>query len=79
MASRLVGRYKDSNGYIWEVYEARYNSSKYSQGGYDEVIQYKQEGRERGHVTRHYDKNGGLLKTNYHGTVHSLPSDCKPI
>lgn len=75
---RLQERYRCPNGDEWEIWLVVYNTGKYMLGGRDEVIQYKKNGREVGHHTRHLDNNGRLIHENHHG-VTSLPGDAKRV
>jgi hypothetical protein len=51
----LQKRYECPNGDVWEEYYSEYPNDKYFEGGKDEVIQIKKNGREEGHITWHYD------------------------
>ncbi|MBI3763960.1 MAG: hypothetical protein HY260_19120 [Chloroflexi bacterium] len=75
---RLQQKYTCPNGDEWEVWFVVYDTDKYAPGGRDEVLQYKKNGSEVGHHTRHLDKDGGLLDENYHGMT-TLPEDAKPV
>jgi hypothetical protein len=75
---RLQQKYICSNGDEWEVWLVIYKTNKYAQSGKDEVIQYKKNGREVGHHTRHLDGNGQLIHENFHGTT-TIPNDAKRI
>ncbi|MCC7165422.1 MAG: hypothetical protein IT331_23190 [Anaerolineae bacterium] len=71
---RLQEEYVTPNGDKWQVWFVIYASDRYAQGGRDEILQFKCNGREVGHITRHLDAEGRLLQENYHGTT-SVPSD----
>ncbi|MFQ5408008.1 MAG: hypothetical protein ACE5FI_06240 [Anaerolineales bacterium] len=58
---RLRERYRCPDGDQWEVWLVVYPSDRYAPGGTDEIVQYKKNGREVGHYTRHLDKAGKLL------------------
>lgn len=75
---RLEDKYICPNGDEWEIWLVVYATDQYAPGGEDEVIQYKKNGREVGHYTRHLDKDGRLLKENYHG-ITFLPEDAKRV
>ncbi len=75
---RLEERYICFNGDVWEIWLVVYASDQYAPGGRDEVVQYKRNGREVGHHTRHLDKDDRLLRENYHG-VTDLPKDAKRV
>jgi len=75
---RLEDKYVCPNGDEWEVWLVIYATDQYAPGGSDDVIQHKKNGREVGHHTRHLDKDGRLLKENYHG-ITTLPKDAKRI
>jgi hypothetical protein len=64
---------QDNSGNVWCIYYVKYTTKN----GYDEVVQLKVNGKERGHVTWHYDHNGKLLKMNEHGDI-TIPSGLKP-
>ena len=75
---RLQEKYACPNGDIWEVWLVTYASDNYALGGSDEVLQYKKNGYEVGHHTRHLDKDGRLIHENDHG-ITTLPADAKRI
>ena len=75
---RLQERYICPNGARWEVWLAIYHTDRYDQGGRDEVLQYKQNGREVGYFTRHWDREGRLIHENYYGMT-SVPEDARRI
>lgn len=75
---RLQEKYVCPNGDEWEVWLVAYESDRYSEGGRDEIVQYKKNGREAGHITRHLDAKGNLIHENYHGTT-SVPQDAERI
>lgn len=51
-----------------------YNTDEYALNGKDEVLQFKKNRREMGHITRHLDGKGNLLKENRYGII-KVPSD----
>jgi len=71
---RLYEKYKTPEGTIWEIWFVIYET----QIGKDEVLQYKKNGKEIGHHTRHFDKNNRLLKENFHG-ITTIPSNAIKI
>jgi len=75
---RLQARYQTANGDVWEEWFVRYDTDEYAEGGYDEVLQVKKNGRETGHVTWHYNSSGRLLSRNVHGDA-SIPGDAEQI
>ena len=75
---RLQKRYKTSNGDIWEEWLVIYDTDRYIKGGRDEILQYKKNGYEVGHITYHLDSQGTLLQENRHGQP-GLPSDAEPL
>ncbi len=75
---RLQEKYVAPNGDEWEVWLVIYDTDRYAAGGHDEVIQYKKNGREVGHHTRHLDKDGDLLQENFQG-ITSIPGDAKRV
>lgn len=75
---RLRERYICPNGDEWAVWLVIYSTDRYVQGGSDEIVQYKKNGREVGHHTRHLDKNGNVIQENFYG-VTSVPGNCKRI
>lgn len=75
---RLNQRYRTPNGDIWEEWLVIYDTDAYDEVGRDEVLQYKKNGYEIGHITRHLDRHGRLLRENSHGNPY-IPSDATPI
>lgn len=55
-----------------------FKQALYVVGGKDEVLQYKKNGYEVGHLTRHLDGDGCLLQENPHG-ITSVPKHCKRV
>ena len=51
-------------------------ADRYAADGRDEVLQYKKNGHEVGHHTRHLDRDENLIHENYHG-ITSVPDDAK--
>jgi len=75
---RLQKRYRTPNGDMWEEWLVRYDTDKYDAGGHDEVLQYKKNGYEVGHITYHLDRNGRVMQENRHGTP-TIPADAEPL
>ena len=75
---RLQEKYICPNGDIWEVWFVVYNTDRYTPDGKDEVLQFKKNGHEVGHHTRHLDKNGRLVHENDYGVI-SIPEDAQRI
>ncbi len=75
---RLQGRYLRPNGEVWEIWFVVYETDRYAHGGTDEVVQYKKNGSEVGHHTRHMDEKGNLLHENSYGTT-TLPDDAAAV
>lgn len=75
---RLQDRYITPNGDTWEIWFVVYDNDRYARGGRDEILQYKKNGREVGHITHHLDANGKLLQENIHG-ITSIPPDAKRV
>jgi len=50
---RLQEKYICPNGDMWEVWLVIYATDRYAPDGKDEVLQYKKNGHEVGHHTRH--------------------------
>ena len=75
---RLQDRYRTPNGDLWEEWLVIYNSDRYAEGGYDEVLQYKKNGYEVEHITYHRDKYGNLLQEHKHGSPY-IPDDAERI
>ena len=71
---RLEERYITPSGDDWEIWLVVYDFDRYARGGRDEIMQYKKNGREVGHITRHLDANGKLLQENVHG-ITAVPPD----
>jgi hypothetical protein len=61
--------YTDDEGNKWEVWVVTYKTNRYALGGKDEVFQFKLNGVEIGHHTRHLDAKGELLKMNKHNRM----------
>ena len=61
---RLQKRYKTSNGDIWEEWLVIYDTDRYIKGGRDEILQYKKNGYEVGHITYHLDSQGTVSYTH---------------
>ncbi len=75
---RLQEKYVANNGDEWEVWFVVYDTDNYAPGGTDEVLQYKKNGHEVGHHTKHLDLDGHLIHENVYG-VTSVPKDAKRI
>ena len=75
---RLQEQYICPNGDEWEVWLVVYDTDRYAPEGKDEVLQYKKNGHEVGHHTRHLDKDSNLIHENHHG-ITSVPEDARRI
>ena len=73
---RLQEEYLTLNGDDWQVWFVIYPLDRYSHGGRDEILQFKRNGREVGHIARQLDAEGRLLQENYHGST-MIPPDAR--